>query len=146
MRDPPLNTGENRLAVEDASVRVSLVGSIRLEGPTGVLDERALGGRQGRVAFAVLVSARHRPVPKDELAEALWPKELPASWQAALRGVVTKVRSALTSIGLDGANVIRSAFGCYQLDLPQDASVDIETASGAVEVAEVALSQGNPHA
>src|SRR6266540_3176443 len=98
MRDPPPNTAENRAAVKGAPVRVSLVGPIRVEGPTGVLDERALGGRQGRVAFAVLVSARHRPVPKDELAEALWPNELPASWQAALRGIVTKVRSALTSI------------------------------------------------
>ena len=130
--------------VKDAPVRVSLVGPIRLEGPTGVLDERALGGRQGRVVFAVLVSARHRPVPKEELAEALWPKELPASWQAALRGVVTKVRSALTGVGLDGANAIRSAFGCYQLGLPQGAIVDIEAAAGAVEAAEEALSRGNP--
>lgn len=129
--------------MEDAPVRVSLVGPIGLEGPTGVLDERALGGRQGRVVFAVLVSARHRPVPKEELAEALWPKELPASWQAALRGVVTKVRSALTGAGLDGANAIRSAFGCYQLALAPDAIVDLDAAAGAVEAAEAALSQGN---
>ena len=127
-----------------APVRVCLVGHIRLESPGGTLDERALGGRQGRVVFAMLAGARHRPVPKEELAEALWPEELPASWQAALRGVVTKVRSALTAAGLDGANVVRSAFGCYQLELPDGASVDLEVASDAVEEAEAALAVGQP--
>jgi len=124
-------------------VRVSLVGPIRLEGPAGTLDERALG-RQARVVFAVLAGSRHRPVPKEELAEALWPDDLPASWQAALRGVVTKVRSALTAAGLDGAHAIRSAFGCYQLDLPEGSSVDLETVSHGVEEAEAALAVGNP--
>ena len=125
-----------------APVQVSLVGPIRVEGPAGTLDERTLG-RQGRVVFAVLASARHRPVPKEELAEALWPDDLPASWQPALRGVVTKVRSALTSAGLDGANAIRSAFGCYQLELPEGSVVDVEAASQACEEAEAALAAGD---
>jgi DNA-binding SARP family transcriptional activator len=128
----------------EAPIRVSLAGRIQLEGPAGVLDERALGGRQGRVAFAVLTGARHRPVPKQELAEALWPGDLPASWQAALRGVVTKVRSALTAVGLEGGTVIRAAFGCYQLILPGDVRVDLEAAAEAAEAAEVALAVGNP--
>src|SRR2546423_1201478 len=128
----------------EASIRVSLAGPIRLEGPAGVVDEPALGGPQGRVAFALLTGARHRPVPKEELAEALWPGDLPASWQAALRGVMTKVRSALTGVGLDGATVIRSAFGCYQLILPGGVRVDIEAAADAAEAAEVALGVGNP--
>src|ERR1041384_6599570 len=124
-------------------VRVSLVGPIRLEGPAGTLAERALG-RQARVVFALLAGARHRPVAKEELAEALWPDDPPASWQAALRGVVTKVRSALTTVGLDGAHAIRSAFGCYQLELPEGSSVDLETASEGVEEAEAALAAGDP--
>jgi DNA-binding SARP family transcriptional activator len=124
-------------------VRVSLVGPIRLQGPAGSLDERTLG-RQARVVFAVLAGARHRPVPKEELAEALWPDDPPASWQAALRGVVTRVRSALTTAGVDGAHAIRSAFGCYQLDLPEGSSVDLETAADGVEQAEAALAAGNP--
>jgi len=128
---------------DDGPVHVALVGAIALTGPAGVLDEGALGGRQGRVAFAVLASSRHRPVPKEELADALWPDELPASWQPALRGIVTKVRSALTAVGLDGARVIRSAFGCYQLALPPDATVDIEAAADAVETAESALAAGH---
>jgi len=124
-------------------VRVSLVGPIRLRGPGGSLDEQALG-RQARVVFAVLAGARHRPVSKEELAEALWPDDPPASWQPALRGVVTKVRTALTAAGLDGAHAIRSAFGCYQLDLPEGSIVDLETASESVEKAEAALAAGNP--
>jgi DNA-binding SARP family transcriptional activator len=117
------------------------VGPLRLQGPAGTLGDRALG-RQARVAFAVLAGARHRPVPKEELAEALWPDDLPASWQAALRGVITKVRGALTAVGLDGANAIRSAFGCYQLELPHGSRIDVEAASDDVEQAEAALSAG----
>ena len=142
MGDPPSSAVEPAVAGA-APVDVSLGGPIRLQGPAGTLDERALG-RQGRIVFAALASARHRPVPKDELAEALWPDDLPASWQAALRGVVTKVRSALTSAGIDGASAIRSAFGCYQLELPEGSVVDVEAASKACEEAEAALAAGNP--
>lgn len=126
-----------------ARVRVSLAGPIQLEGRAGTLDERALG-RQGRVVFAMLASAGDRPVPKEKLAEALWPEGLPASWQSALRGVVTRVRTALSMAGIDGANAIRSAFGCYQLALPDGSAIDLETASDGLEEAEVALAAGEP--
>ena len=144
MGTPPNTANSGKLAMTTtAPVRISLVGPMRLDGPAGTLDERALGGRQGRVVFAVLAGTRHRPVPKEELAEALWPATLPASWQPALRGVVTKVRSALTTVGLDGARVIHTAFGCYQLELPH-ASVDVEDASDAVDEAEARLAAGDP--
>jgi len=40
--------------------------------------------------------------------------------------------------------LFRSAFGCYQLELPEGSSVDLETASEGVEEAEAALAAGDP--
>ena len=37
-----------------------------------MIDEGRFPGRQGRLLFAYLVAEQGRPVPRDELAEALW--------------------------------------------------------------------------
>jgi len=43
---------------------------------SAVIDEAHLGRRLGRLPFAYLVAERSRPVPRDELAEALWGETL----------------------------------------------------------------------
>src|SRR5262249_27655230 len=89
--------------------------------------------------FAYLAAQKGRPVPRDELAELLWGEELPATWDKALRVLMTKLRALLEECGLDGSSVLRSAFGCYQLTLPDDAWIDLDAALDAVERAEQAL-------
>jgi YVTN family beta-propeller protein len=103
------------------------------------LDEQRFPGRQGRILFAYLAAQHGRPVPRDELAELLWGDNLPATWEKALRVLMTKLRALLDECGLEGSSVLRSAFGCYQLTLPADAWIDVDAAASAVERGEAAL-------
>ncbi|MGH3803343.1 MAG: AfsR/SARP family transcriptional regulator, partial [Pseudonocardiaceae bacterium] len=115
-----------------------------MESPHAVLNERLLYGSQARLLFALLVVERDRPVPRDELAEALWPDGPPRTWGAALRGVVSKVRAFVTAAGLPENAAAYDGFGAYQLHLPADVVVDVEFARSAVEAAEQMLREGNP--
>ena len=103
------------------------------------LDEQRFPGRQGRILFAYLAAQKGRPVPRDELAELLWGDELPATWEKALRVLMTKLRALLAECGIDGATALTSAFGCYQLTLPDGAWIDVHAAAIALERAETAL-------
>src|SRR2546423_11009256 len=103
------------------------------------LDEPRFPGRQGRILFAYLAAQHGRSVPRDELAELLWGENLPATWEKALRVLMTKLRALLEECGLEGSSVLTSAFGCYQLTLPADAWIDVDAAASAVERGEAAL-------
>jgi len=107
------------------------------------VDEQRFPGRQGRILFAYLAAQKGRPIPRDELAELLWGEELPATWEKALRVLMTKLRTLLTECGIDGAAALTSAFGCYQLTLPAGAWIDVHAAAVAVERAEAALTAGD---
>jgi hypothetical protein len=65
--------------------------------------------------FAYLAAQNGRPVPRDELAEVLWGDELPATWEKALRVLMTKLRALLEECGIEGSAALTSAFGCYKL-------------------------------
>jgi DNA-binding SARP family transcriptional activator/ABC-type branched-subunit amino acid transport system substrate-binding protein len=120
-------------------VKVFLTGRVALEGDGVVIDEARFPGRQGRLLFAYLVAEEGRPVPRDELAEAIWDESPPPTWEKALSVLASKVRGLLTESGLDGPNVLTSAFGCYRLDLPEGSWVDVIAARDAVEQAEESL-------
>ncbi|HEX5094368.1 MAG TPA: AAA family ATPase, partial [Acidimicrobiia bacterium] len=110
---------------------------IRLAGPLEVcagatrLGPGDFPGRQGRLVFAALVRAR-RPVDRDELAEMLWPNELPASWTRDLSAIVSKLRALLRGV----ATFSTGGGRWYAIDLPADVTVDIEDAIALVEQAE----------
>jgi DNA-binding SARP family transcriptional activator/streptogramin lyase len=84
-----------------------------------------------------------RSVPRDELAEVIWGEELPATWEKALRVLMTKLRGLLEECGIDRSTGLTSAFGCYTLTLPADAWIDVHAATDAVEQAEAALAAGD---
>ena len=92
--------------------------------------------------FAYLAAQNGRAVPRDELALILWGDELPATWEKALRVLMTKLRALLEECGIDGATALTSAFGCYKLTLPAGAWIDVDAALDAVEQAEEALAAG----
>ena len=100
-----------------------------------------LPGKQGRLAAAYLVSERSRPVPRDELADVLWPTSLPRSFDVAVSAIVSKLRAAFAELGLP-RGVLAAAGGCYQLNLPADSWVDLEAAIASVHLAEGALLAG----
>jgi len=124
-------------------LKVFLAGHVSAESDGVVIDEARFPGRQGRLLFAYLVAEQGRPVPRDELAEALWGEALPATWDKALTVIVSKLRGLLADQGIDGANVLTSAFGCYRLVLPEGSWVDVVVAANAAQEAEEALAAGD---
>lgn len=116
-----------------APLRVYLTGRLIVELGDRRFDERRLPGRQGRRALVFLTIERARPVPIDELADAVWGTSAPAgSWETALSAIVSKLRAPLRPYGA----AVATAAGCYQLTLPPDAWVDIEEARRALDQAE----------
>jgi DNA-binding SARP family transcriptional activator len=107
------------------------------------VDEQRFPGRQGRILFAYLAAQNGRPVPRDELAELLWSEELPATWEKALRVLMTKLRALLEECGIDGSTALTSAFGCYKLTLPAGTWIDVNAAVDSVGRAEAALAAGD---
>jgi SARP family transcriptional regulator, regulator of embCAB operon len=124
-------------------LRIYLTSQVRIENGETLVGERDLPGRQGRVAMAMLVLERQRPVTRDELAEELWPAEPPPSWEKAVMALISKLRAVLRQAGL-GDEALETAFGCYQLRLPSDTWVDVEAAADGVHRAETALAAGRP--
>jgi DNA-binding SARP family transcriptional activator len=105
-----------------------------------VVDEKRLPGRQGPVALVFLALERARPVPIDELADAVWGEGVPRAWETALSAIVSKLRSALGELGLG----VTTVSGRYQLTLPAGAWVDIEAARQALDEAEGRVRAGRP--
>ena len=125
--------------------RVYLTGGIRMEGPEGAFVDADLPGNQGRIAFVALVSER-RPISYDALAEIVWGEQLPSNWKGALAAVVSKIRSLVTTIGLDGRDVVNSSGGAYAFLLPARSWVDLEEAHLRLDRAEGAWRHGDNEA
>jgi DNA-binding SARP family transcriptional activator len=123
-------------------LRLYLTGRLAAELGGRAFDERRLPGRQGRRAFAYLALERARPVPVDELADAVWGASPSGEWETALRAIVSKLRACLRGLGLDGRWTVAMAAGCYQLALPPEAWVDVEAARRALDEAEGHLRAG----
>ncbi len=123
----------------ERELKVFLAGRVGIEADGVRMGEERFPGRQGRLLFACLVAEGGRPVPRDELAEALWGESPPATWEKALTVLVSKLRGLLAECGLDGAKALTSAFGCYRLNLPEGAWVDVVAAADALRDAEAAL-------
>ncbi len=123
-------------------LKVFLAGRVRVETDGSAIDGGRFPGRQGRLLFAYLVAEEGRPVPRAELAEALW-ETPPPTWEKALTVIVSKLRALLSEHGIDGADALTSAFGCYCLALPEGSWVDVIAATNAVREAESALEAGD---
>jgi len=122
--------------------RLYLMGGLRFDGPDGSFGDTDLPGNQGRVAFAALAYER-RPLSHDQLADVVWGDALPSQWKSALAPVISKTRSLITATGLDGAKVLTSAGGAYELQLPPDIWVDLENALRRLDRAEGAVRHGH---
>src|SRR2546428_12997284 len=125
-------------------LRIYLMGEIQVENGERLLRGPQLGGPQGRFVLAFLVSERKRAVTQAELAEALGPHSVPASWTLALSAIVSRLRSRLGSVGLPRSHIIGNAFGCYQFTPPGETWVDVEAAFAAIDAAGGGIVAGCP--
>jgi DNA-binding SARP family transcriptional activator len=112
--------------------RIQVCGALVVERDGQRLDGM-LPGRQGRLLFAYLVVNRHRQVPRDEMAEALWREPDPAAVDARLNPLLSKLRRVLGASSIDGRSTLR-------LCLPE-AWVDLEAAAEAIHRAESSVAQ-----
>jgi len=102
----------------------------------GVQLSGRLRGRQVPMLLAYLVLNRARYVGRDELIGALWPNHAPVSQDAALRTLLSRLRSSLGAGALSGRDEVI-------LTLPEPVWIDVEAAAAEMTRAFDALQQGD---
>ncbi len=115
--------------------RVQLCGRLSVE-VDGVQLAQQLRGKQVPLLLAYLVLGRDRHVGRDELIGALWPDQAPRSQDAALRTLLSRLRSALGAGALVGRDELI-------LDLPPPVWIDFEAAAAEVARSHEALERGD---
>ena len=115
--------------------RIQLCGRLSVQ-IDGVELVGALRGRQVPLLLAYLVLGRDRQFGREELSLALWPETAPRAQDAALRTLLSRLRSALGASVLLGRDQLT-------LDLPEAVWVDFEAAASGVEQARQALEGGD---
>ena len=80
------------------------------------------------------------PLPADRLASMIWADRPPATWPAALRGVVRALRTSLAGIGAGGQRVIATVPSGYSL--ASGVEVDLRLAAAALRTAGTLADQG----
>jgi class 3 adenylate cyclase len=120
------------------AARIHLLGQILIDSGDSVIEERDLPGRKGRLALAYLIVERHRPIPVEELAGVLWPREAPEGWKDKLEPLMTRLQGLLDGTKFSTPAVIRLAHGDYELRLPA-IWIDSEVAVGKLAEARAAL-------
>ena len=95
-----------------------------------------LRGRQVRLLLAYLLLNRLRHVGREELIGALWPERAPVSQDAALRTLLSRLRSAVGSSALAGRDELILTF-------PEPVWVDFEAAGAELQRAQQALESGD---
>ncbi len=112
---------------EILETRIQLCGKLvaRLEGRR---LEHDLPGRQGRLLFAYLVACRLRPATRDELIDAIWPRQAPLAAETALSALLSKLRRRVPIESRGGLHIV----------LPDGAFVDLEAADEAIHRAQTA--------
>jgi DNA-binding SARP family transcriptional activator/tetratricopeptide (TPR) repeat protein len=115
--------------------RIQLCGRLSVEIDGVQLSER-LRGKQVPLLLAYLVLNRDRHVGRDELIGALWPNQAPVSQDAALRTLLSRLRSSLGAATVAGRDEVI-------LDLPEPVWIDVEAAASEVSRAADALERAD---
>jgi DNA-binding SARP family transcriptional activator/tetratricopeptide (TPR) repeat protein len=115
--------------------RIQLCGRLSVE-IDGAQVAESLRGRQVPLLLAYLVLNRDRYVGRDELIDALWPFQAPRSQDAALRTLLSRLRSVLGTDAVSGRDEVF-------LSLSEPVWIDIEAAVVEVQRAQQALDHGD---
>jgi DNA-binding SARP family transcriptional activator len=115
--------------------RIQLCGRLSVEIDGAPLAD-SLRGRQVPLLLAYLLLNRDRYVGREELIGALWPFHAPRSQDAALRTLLSRLRSAMGTSALAGRDELILA-------LPEPVWIDIEAAVVEVQRAQQTLDRGD---
>src|SRR5258708_33657703 len=102
-------------------MRFQFLGPISLEADTRV----SARGDQPALTIARLVLERPSPLPREELADLLWPKERPPQWEGPARHVVSRARALMMAAGAPPTSVASSG-GRVQLALDENGEIDVD--------------------
>jgi predicted ATPase/DNA-binding SARP family transcriptional activator/tetratricopeptide (TPR) repeat protein len=95
-------------------MRIGLLGELDVVGEDG--RAVVVTGAKQRALLAILALHLGRPVPADQLVDALWGEDPPPAVRNGLQGLVSKLRRALGA-----ADVLATRGGGYVLELPPEA-------------------------
>jgi pimeloyl-ACP methyl ester carboxylesterase/DNA-binding SARP family transcriptional activator len=110
--------GPRRPAQRDRDVRIATMGGFRVSVDGEPVPASAWGSRQARLVCKRLAVAVDRPVPRDALADLLWPDELdPARRGARLSVVLSNVRRVLGGGLVADRDTVRLDLDAVSLDL-----------------------------
>jgi DNA-binding SARP family transcriptional activator len=124
-------------------LRVRVCGRLSLDRGAAIVREADLPARQGRRLWVFLVLKRRLPVPRDEIAEAVWGDDIPDAWDAALDALVSRLRAALRPLARAAPELtIQSEGGRYVLTLPAHTVVDFERARWGLHEADRLFTRG----
>lgn len=120
-------------------MRIGLLGPLQIHHDRGRPD---VGGRRVRALLILLALDCGRVVSADSLIAGLWDADPPAGARGALQSLVSRLRAALVSAGVD-RDVIESRATGYRLALPPDA-VDANRFESLATAGRRALAAGDP--
>ena len=87
--------------------------------------------KTGRLLFAFLGTRRTQPVSKAQVIDAVWGTRTPPSADRTINALVSKLRSALRTVGVPPPHGVATEVGTYQFLIPA-AWIDIEHARAEV--------------
>src|SRR6185312_3158284 len=125
--DPDERTWAHSCSSPVGSIRIDLLGGLRVRAGGRALGPRELGGHKPRRVLLALLLNRGAPVSKDRLVSLLWGESAPHSAKATLEAYVCVLRKALRPCPLAQTqeSLIMTVAGGYAIDM---ACVDLDLA------------------
>ncbi len=113
------------------TLRIDLIGGLRVQVGSKVLGPRQLGGAKPRHLLIALALARGLPVSKERLVSILWDDVRPVACAATIETYVCVLRKHLQTSTTVRGGPIETRAGCYSLDMSR---VDLDLVSAARDV------------
>jgi DNA-binding SARP family transcriptional activator/tetratricopeptide (TPR) repeat protein len=119
-----------------AAIRIRLLGRFAVLRGSEEIPLRAFGGRLPQQLLRLLTLHRGTLVPKDVIAEALWPERRPADAPGNIEVLVSRIRRALGD-----RTLIQTGSGGYSLTADGRCWVDAEAFLAAVDAGRTLLAE-----
>ncbi len=118
-------------------MRFQILGPLRVGG-----GEATVTAGRDRVVLAVLLLRANRVVPVEELVDAIWEEQPPATARAQLQTCVSRLRHRFAGLGLSPATIVTDPVGYVVRTGPGE--LDTEVFTQRVEAARATLAAGRP--